>query len=41
MGSLIAFVILQHDLGLDAVRTVDADAYLRTLATTTLVTGLA
>lgn len=40
MGSLIAFVILQHDLGLDAVHAVDADAYLRTLSTT-LVTGLA
>lgn len=40
MGSLIAFVILQHDLGLAAVHAVDADDYLRTLATT-LVTGLA
>ena len=40
MGSLIAFTILQRDLGLDTIRTVDADAYLRTLATA-LVTGLA
>jgi AcrR family transcriptional regulator len=40
MGSLIAFALLQHDLGLDAVRAVDPGAYLRTLATT-LVTGLA
>jgi hypothetical protein len=40
LGSLIAFAILQHDLGLGAVRKVDPDAYLRTLAST-LVSGLA
>lgn len=40
MGSLVAYAILQHDLGLDAVRTVNADDYVRTLADT-LVAGLA
>jgi AcrR family transcriptional regulator len=32
MGSLVAFVLLQRRLGLDRVRTVDADDYVRTAA---------
>jgi AcrR family transcriptional regulator len=40
MGSLVAFAILQLDLGLDTVRRVDPDTYLRTMATT-LIAGLA
>jgi AcrR family transcriptional regulator len=40
MGSLVAFSVLQHTLGLEAVRTVDPDAYLRTMVST-LVAGLA
>jgi AcrR family transcriptional regulator len=40
MGSLVALAILQHDLGLDAIRAVDAQAYLRAMAST-LVAGLA
>jgi AcrR family transcriptional regulator len=40
MGSLVAFAVLQHTLGLDAVRPVDPDAYLRTMVST-LVAGLA
>lgn len=39
MGGLVAFTILQHDLGLDAVRKVDADTYLRTTIDT-LIAGL-
>lgn len=39
MGAIVAFAILQRDLGLDSVRAVDAGAYVRTLADT-LVAGL-
>ncbi|HEX3782103.1 MAG TPA: helix-turn-helix domain-containing protein [Pseudonocardiaceae bacterium] len=39
MGSLVAFAILQHSLGMDAVRKVDPDAYLLAMAST-LVAGL-
>jgi AcrR family transcriptional regulator len=38
-GSLVAFVLLQNVLGLEQIRTVDAEAYLRRLVATT-VSGL-